>query len=242
MKTVITGATSGIGLELSRILCREHEAKIIGVGRNTEKLLQVRNELGDCFYPVTADLSRLESINEIYVKSKTILGELDLLVNNAGFGIYKDVLEHSDEEILSLAIVNFVAPLILTKKMLPLMKENSTVIFVITAGIHVLMQQLPVYGATKAGLHYAVKALRRELNKRKINVLTVYPGVVKTSFHSRAGGDVDKGLSPEHVAFEIVKAINKRKKEIYVPRYLSLSKILTYFLPPVKIPARRKSS
>lgn len=238
LKAVITGATSGIGFELTKILCREYGARILGVGRNREKLAEITRELGECFKPFAVDLSRVESIDEVFREAEASLGELDLLVNNAGFGVYKKIIEHNAEELISLINVNFTTPLLLTIKLLPLMKKNSTIVFVITAGVHVLMQSLPVYSASKAGLHYAVKALRRELREHGVNVLAVYPGVVKTSFHSRAGGEVSRGLDPGEVAREIVKAIEQGKKELYVPRYLSLAKILTIILPPFKGPSK----
>jgi short-subunit dehydrogenase len=242
LKAVITGATSGIGYELTKILCREHGARIVGVGRNRDKLNEVKRELGECFQPMALDLSRFESVNELYREAEVSLGEVDLLVNNAGFGLYKKITEHTAEELASLITVNFTTPLLLTIKMLPLMKKNSTVVFVITAGVHVLMQSLPVYGASKAGLHYAVKALRRELSERGVNVLAVYPGVVKTSFHSRAGSEIGEGLDPGKVAREIIRAIEGKKKELYVPRYLSLAKVLTLILPPFRGPAKETGS
>jgi hypothetical protein len=185
LKVIITGATSGIGRELARILCRDGRNIVLGVGRNVDALNDLARELRNCIIPLQADLSKLSGIERVVEEALKTLGEVDLLINNAGSGLYKGIIEHTDEEALSMIMVNFTAPILLTKKLLHLLKAGSTVVFIITAGVHVLMESLPLYGASKAGLHYAVKALRKELRDRGIKVLAVYPGVVKSSFHER---------------------------------------------------------
>jgi len=237
MKAVVTGATSGIGLELTRILCAERKATVLGVGRSVDKLSELESAYGGCFVPVKADLSSPEGVEIVASEARNKLGEIDLLVNNAGFGLYKKLLGHSEEEVYSMINTNFVAPIVLTKKLAPYMKSGSTVVFVVTAGVHVLLRSLPLYGASKIGLHYAVKALRHELEEKGINVLAVYPGAVKTRFHERGGRTIKKGAEPGLVAREIMKAVDKRRKELYVPRYLALAKALSCFLPVVEGPA-----
>jgi short-subunit dehydrogenase len=62
MKAVVTGATSGIGLELTRILCAERKATVLGVGRSVDKLSELESAYGGCFVPVKADLSSPEGV------------------------------------------------------------------------------------------------------------------------------------------------------------------------------------
>lgn len=234
MRVVVTGASSGIGRELSRLFCLEKKASVVGVGRDTGALGELRRELGECFYPVVADLSTLSGVETVVNEASKFLGGVDVLVNNAGLGFYKKITEHSTEELVSEVMVNFVAPLVLTGRLLPLMRPGSIVVFVITAGVYVLMESLPVYGAAKAGLHYAVKALRRELRSRGIHVLAVYPGVVKTRFHERAGVRIERGEDPSKVAHKILRAIDRKQTTLHIPRYLALTKILACIQPPVK--------
>lgn len=235
---VVTGASSGIGRELSRLLCREEGSKVIGVGRNVGALGELEREFAGCFHPVVADLSSPAGIEEVVRKAGEMVGWIDLLVNNAGYGLYKGVLEHTDEEAWSLVAVNMVAPIVLTKRLLPFMKPGSVVVFVLSAGVHVVMLDLPIYGAAKAGLDYAVKALRIELAEKGVHVLAVYPGVVKTSFHVRGGRTVGKGLDPRGVAEKILSAVKKRKKTLYIPRYLAVARLLSPLLPPVRVGGR----
>jgi len=162
------------------------------------------------------------------------LDRLDVLVNNAGFGVYGRVLQHRDEDLISITMVNFLAPLILTKRLLEKMGRGSTVVFVVTAGIHVLMSELPVYGAVKLALHYVVEDLRAELEERGVRVLAVYPGLVRTEFHRRAGRNVEGGVDPAKVAREVVHAISEGRKRLYVPRYLAMLRLLGPYLPLIK--------
>jgi short-subunit dehydrogenase len=113
------------------------------------------------------------------------------------------------------------------------MGKGSAVVMVITAGVHVAMKDLPVYGATKIALHYVSKVLRRELSARGIHLVEVYPGLIRTEFHERAGRRVSGGVSPEKVAKAIIEAVEKRKKVVYVPRYLALIRIIGPYLPLV---------
>ncbi|MCS7104093.1 MAG: SDR family NAD(P)-dependent oxidoreductase [Thermofilaceae archaeon] len=232
LKAVVTGASSGIGRALSLEIVRSG-GRVLGVARNEGALLSLKNDLGENFSYVAADLSKLSEIDRVVEGAKGFLGSVDVLVNNAGFGLYKSVLEHNDDELISMVTVNFIAPIALTRRMLPLMHEGSAVVNVVTAGIHLLMTKLPVYGATKIAFHYASRALAHELKQRRMRVILVYPGVVLTEFHQRAGGIApSRGrVTAEDVAKSILKAIEKGKNVVYAPSYISFLRMLGPFLP-----------
>ncbi|MEM1542153.1 MAG: SDR family NAD(P)-dependent oxidoreductase [Ignisphaera sp.] len=233
MNYIVTGASSGIGFELSRLLCHEYgnEIRVIGVGRSKERLEKLEKEFTRCFKYIVADLSSLQGIDNVVKEVRNRLDRVDVLINNAGFGLYKQIIDHSDEELITMTLTNFIAPLILTKKLLNLMRKGSIVVMVITAGIHVLMKNLPIYGATKIALHYATEALRYELERYGIHLLAVYPGAVKSEFHSRAGRDIKRGIEVVNVAKAVVKAIKKKKKRLYIPNYLSIARLFGPYLP-----------
>ncbi|MEM1509596.1 MAG: SDR family NAD(P)-dependent oxidoreductase [Thermofilaceae archaeon] len=237
MKAVITGASSGIGKALCIEVCsRFSSPKVLGIARREEPLKDLSNMFGERFDYIVADLSKPESLNMVFRKAQASLGKVDLLVNNAGFGLYRELLEHSDEELISMTIVNFIAPINLTKKLLPLLHNNSAVVNVLTTGLHFLMLKLPAYGATKIALHYATEVLRRELKSKGIRVVSVYPGVIDTEFHRRAGSPPPswvKPIKPEQVAKAILDAIVKGREKVYVPQYTSLARIFGPFLPMI---------
>jgi len=230
-RAVVTGASRGIGRAVAERLCREG-FRVVGVGRDVDVLRAAERELGECFKGLVYDLSDPSSWRRLVEEAVGILGGVDLLVNNAGFGVYRLVLDHSLDELMSLAVVNFVAPIALTKLFLDHIPRGGTVVFVITAGIHVLMSRLPVYGASKIALHYAVKALREELKPRGIKVIAVYPGGVLTDFHRRGGGEPPRfSVTADRVADAIVKAVMRGSEEVYVPGYLRILKMFGPLLP-----------
>jgi len=230
-RAVVTGASRGIGRAVAERLCREG-FRVVGVGRNADALRAAEHELGECFRGLVYDLSDPSSWGKLVEETVGILGGVDLLVNNAGFGLYRPVLGHSLDELMSLAVVNFVAPIALTKLFLDHIPRGGAVVFIITAGIHVLMSRLPVYGASKIALHYAVKALREELKPRGIKVVAVYPGGVLTEFHRRGGGEPPKfSVTADRVADAIVKAVMRGSEEVYVPGYLRILKMFGPLLP-----------
>lgn len=231
MLWVVTGASSGIGLELLKMLC-SMGFSVIGVARNRVRLEKIKSELGNCFEYIVADLSTVNGIRNVALSVKDF-GIIDVLVNNAGFGLYKKVLDHSIEDVVSMTLTNFIAPIALTRELLPYMGRGSVVVMVITAGIHVAMKDLPIYGATKIALHYASKVLRKELGEKGIHLVEVYPGLIRTEFHERAGRKISSGITPEKVAKAIIEAVEKKKKVVYVPRYLALIRIIGPYLPLV---------
>ncbi|NPA05193.1 MAG: SDR family NAD(P)-dependent oxidoreductase [Crenarchaeota archaeon] len=228
---VVTGASSGIGAELSRRLCRMGW-RVIGAARSADKLNALREELGECFTPLTVDLADPSSLERITAAVEEHGGRLGLLVNNAGYAIAKPLHMHTPRELEDIFLVDAIRPIQLTIRLLEYMPRGSTIVNVITAGVHVRMRSLPSYGAAKIALMYASMMLREELEEKGIHLIEVYPGPVKTRFFERAGMKTPKWAStPEKVAEEIIKAIEKRKKTVYIPAPLAILRPLSTPLP-----------
>ncbi|MCC6059564.1 MAG: SDR family NAD(P)-dependent oxidoreductase [Thermofilum sp.] len=228
---VVTGASSGIGRELARLLCKQG-FRVLGVGRDVGALEELRTELGGAFEFIACDLRGLGCVGNIASRVAASYSPLDMLVNNAGYGSAKKLVEMTAEEVSSMTVVNFVVPLVLTRELLPYMRSGSTVVNVVTAGIHILMTRAPLYGATKIALHYASEALRRELREKGVHLLEVFPGVVKTRFHERAGLRAPmRGVPPEQAAKAILDAVAKGKKKVYIPWYIGFLRLLGPYLP-----------
>jgi len=225
MIALVTGATGGIGRLLVKALIDEGY-RVVGVGRRREKLEELK-ALGDFDY-IVADLSEPNSTERIAKALRELgIGELDLLVNNAGYAIRKPLLEHSDEELERLFKVNVLVPVELTRELLPLLKPGSTVVFVISGVAFVNVPELPSYCAAKGALHYLAVNLERELRGRGIRVMRVYPKQVKTEFFTRNNVPYPKGsIKPEDVVRAIMNGLKKGKREVFVPGYLKLVKYL----------------
>lgn len=216
---LITGASSGIGAELSRELCRRGY-RVIGIARSVDRLRRLADELGKCFVYHSIDLLAQDAVDRVEAVARDV-GGIDVLVNNAGGAMAKQLVRHEANEIEELFKLNAVRPLQITARLIRYIRRGGVVVNVITAGIFVEMTSMPIYGAAKSALHYATRILRRELSDAGIAVIAVYPGPVKTEFFTRAGASApSKALDPRRVAQAIAEAIESRRSvDIYLPWY-----------------------
>ena len=225
MKTaLITGVTGSIGrLLLERLVDRGY--RVIGVARREGKLSDLKREFGEMFDYIVVDLS--EPGSSVRVRDAlTSMGvsELHLLINNAGYALRKPLLEHSSEELEGIFRVNALAPVELTRELIPLLGRGFTVVFIISGVAFVNVPELPSYCAAKGALHYLTINLERELGERGVRVMRVYPKQVRTNFWK---GKVPKGsIEPEQVVRAVLNGLEKGKREVFVPRYLKLVKYL----------------
>ena len=160
-RVLITGASSGIGRCLAEKMCGRGYL-VVGVGRNADTLEELAGKYPGRFKYVAADLVEPSSLDHVEDVVRG-LGGLNVLVNNAGFGLAKSVLGHGEEEVKALSLVNAVRPIQLVLRLVKYMSEGGVVVNVVTAGVHVLMKDFPIYGAAKSALSYASKALGDEL-------------------------------------------------------------------------------
>lgn len=180
---VVTGASSGIGTEFSRILV-EAGSKVYGLARSTDKLKAIHEKLGDSFIPVTLDVTDYDAV-EAWVSSTFENENPDILVNNAGLGIFGNVDELSVKDWHTMMDVNLSGVFYLTRLMVPLMKKNPNVCHIANiASVAGLMGNPTIsgYNATKFGLRGFSEALFKELRFDGIKVTCFFPGSIATAF------------------------------------------------------------
>ncbi|RLF91534.1 hypothetical protein DRN46_00870 [Thermococci archaeon] len=229
MVVVITGVSSGLGELLSKEFC-SRGWEVLGVSRNWDKLREMEENV-DGFRGFHFDF-RGEP-REI-IKRALDLGGLDVLVNNAGFGLAKSISEHTPREAEEILRVNLLFPVKLTLEAIPHLKR--ALVNVISAGALIPLRNYPIYGAAKSALGYFSLLLRKEM-KGKFAVINVYPGPMKTKFFERAGGRTPiLVFDPEKLAREIVSNVERGKSgEIFYPRFLSLVKLISKLCPQIKV-------
>jgi uncharacterized protein len=189
---LITGASFGIGLELARIFAREGYNLVL-VARSADKLRQLASELekshGTRSLILAADLS--EPGASAYVLDQTTRAsiQVDVLVNNAGFGQYGMFAENDLEECLRQIQLNVTTLTHLTRLYLPAMIErrNGKVLNVASTAAFQPGPLMAVYFATKAYVLHFSEALGNELQDSGITVTCLCPGATATEFHKRAG-------------------------------------------------------
>lgn len=214
---LITGGGSGIGLEIAKVLSPAN--KIIIVGRNKEKLDAAAKDLENVF-TIQGDITNENDVNKLYEEVKTTFGGINILINNAGNAYVYNLA--TDGDIYSKAVAefttNYFAPLRLTDKFLPLLKEQNEAAIVNVSSIvgFVPGSHLPTYSDSKAALHSHTRLLRYELAKEtNIKVFELMPPLVATDFSAEIGG-LENGIPASDVANDLVKALQENIYEIRV--------------------------
>lgn len=183
---VITGAGKGIGKSISKLFLKKG-ASIVFCTRNEQdiELFKSENKLfeGKVFY-VNSDLSKEETIKKIVDETLGRFGKVDILINNAGFGVFDQLVDSRTEDFDSMFATNVRAAYLLIKAFLPSMiKENQgTIINISSIAGKKGIANASIYCATKFALNGMSQALMEEVRKYNIRVVVISPGSVNTNF------------------------------------------------------------
>ncbi len=233
MKALVTGASSGIGKEITRYLAFLGYDLII-VSRSTDKLEALKAELsGVNVRVITLDLSREQDCFDLYEHTKD--ENIDFLVNNAGFGAYGKFTDVPLETELRLIHTNVSAVHILTKLYLQdMVKRNSG--YILNVGSSAGFLAGPTFSSYYASKNYVVRltqAINEELRRDKSNVgvSVLCPGPVNTEFNNVANVNfVIKGLDAKFVAKYAVEKTFKKKMLIIPGFQMKAVKVLQHFI------------
>ena len=211
MKVLITGASSGIGKDMARVMAKKADELVL-VARNVEKLEGIKKELEKDvkIEIISKDLSIEENCKEIHNQVQNV----DILINNAGFGDCGNFTKTSLEKDIRMIKTNITAYHILTKLYLTDMKEKNSGKILNVASIAGFMPGplMATYYATKNYVVRLSEAIREELKKEhsKVQISILCPGPVETNFNKVA--NVDFHLR-EANSMDVVKyAIRKLEK------------------------------
>lgn len=226
---VITGATSGLGLEYSKQLAKQGY-NIIMIGRRAEKLkeeaVKIENETKQTVKTVLCELSDENVLNKLIEELEKIDNKesIDFFINNAGFGMNKDFFEDdfvNQEKMLKVHInaltklTHFIAPKMMERK-------KGTIINVSSLASFMPLPRSPFYCATKIFINNFTESIYPELKKYNVKAQALCPGFIKTDFHIRQNLKTKKlkksflisWMEAEKVVKLSLKNINKT---IYIP-------------------------
>lgn len=233
MKALITGASSGIGYEIAKYLSKKGY-DIIAVARNRKALENLKKEIKTDTQIVCLDLSKHQNCLKLYdmVKEENI----DVLINNAGFGMFGNFDNLDLNREIDMINVNILACDILTKLFLKSMKKRNSG-YILNVGSIAGFMPGPLMSSYYASKSYVVKltqAIRKELKKSKsrVSVSVLCPGPVNTNFNNSAGVKFAvKPLSSKYVAKYAIDMMFK-KKLIIVPGFtIKLARFFSKFTP-----------
>ena len=233
MKALITGASSGIGLDMAKYLATK-KYELILVSRNKEKLEEIQEELPTKVTIVVADLSNEQRVKDLYVFAKQ--ENVDILINNAGLGDFGPLTDTDINKDLELINTNIKAVHILTKYMVKDMEKKKTDTYIMNVASSAAFQPGPLmstYYATKSYVYQLTEALYYEEKKKKTNVhvSVLCPGPVATNFNNVAGVHFSvKPLSSSYVAKYAIDKMFKNKMLIIPGIKMKLSKFFSRFV------------
>lgn len=217
---VITGAGSGLGASLA-LKYSEMGYHVTLLGRTVSKLRHIADKMNTENVSVyTIDVSSAEEVSNVFAEIKEESGKIDVLVNNAGVGIFDDAENISTDAVDQMIDINLKGTIFCTQAVLPEMKERNegTIIQVIsTAGLTGKTSE-SVYCASKFGARGFTESIIKELNETDIHVLAAYMGGMKTSFWDDiyTKEEIQHLMDPDDVA-DIILANVKARKYLTVP-------------------------
>ena len=228
---VITGASSGIGFEIAKMLSQK-ECRVYNISRR---------KFDDNYFAGTfcSDVNDGEKIQQILTEIYQKEGKIDVFINNAGFGIGGAVEFASQENIYKQIDTNLSAVINLSRLAIKYLKETKgKLINICSVGGVIPLPYQATYSATKAGVDVFSRALANEVKEYGIKVAAVLPGDTKTGFTkarvieneganaetkekigksiAKFEKDEEKGKSPESVAKVVVRVLNKKRPPLRV--------------------------
>lgn len=244
---LLTGASRGLGVHIARALAREG-VNLVLAARSADRLARVRDDAvsrGVRAVTVRADLGEAADVGRLPEEAERRLGPVDILVNNAGVQFTAPYEEYPPGKVALAVNVNLLAPMLLTRALLPGMLARGVghiVNMSSLAGKIGLPSSVP-YGTTKAGLIMFTQSLRTELLDTAVGASVICPGFVAgDGKYARAAASAVKvprrirTTTPEKVAHAVVRAIRRNTAEVVVNPpptrpFLVLKEVAPWILP-----------
>lgn len=227
---IVTGASSGIGLETAKLLDKQG-AKLVLVSRSKPKLDELVKSFKDAI-AIEADMTQEASIKNMVAEALKHYGRIDLLINNAGRG-YDTFVEHIKMDLyLELFKLNVLGPLISMQEVIPIMRrQGGGMIVNVSSGTSFMdIPNIAAYSSLKRALNGLSLTAREELKNDKIIVSLVYPYITSTNFGKnvmsgpRKADEKDPMIPeadpPEYVAGKILEVIESEDAELPVHEWM----------------------
>jgi short-subunit dehydrogenase len=224
---LVTGASRGIGAACAEAF-RRRGAHLSLTARDEAALR--RNAAAEDLI-TTGDITSAEFRSQLVEATLQRFGRIDILINNAGAGLYGPPSTAPLDEVRHLFELNFFAPLSLTQLVLPQMRKQNSgrIVNISSMGGEIMLPWLPLYCASKFALSALTSAIRQELSGTGIHAMTVCPGYVSTEFKANAVGPRPPArmmgsttgpfaITPQQCAADILRGVERNARFIVTPR------------------------
>lgn len=196
---LITGVSSGFGRQLAEQLLGQGEI-VVGTARDTAKVTDLLERYPKTFYAEELDVTDTAAIREVVERSFARLGRVDVIISNAGYGLFGAAEELSDQQIEQIIATNLVGPIQLIRAALPYLRTQGggRIIQISSYGGQVAFAGNSMYHATKWGIEGFVESVAQEIASFGIGMTIVEPGGARTEF--RTGSAQVADLTPVYDA------------------------------------------
>jgi NAD(P)-dependent dehydrogenase (short-subunit alcohol dehydrogenase family) len=185
-RALITGGTTGIGLETAREFLKEG-ARVVITGTNPATLAAARTELGGDVVILPSDASNVASQKLLAEAVEKAFGGLDVLFVNAGIADLRPIDQWDEKGFDRTFAINFKGPFFLIQALLPIFANPASVVLCASVNAHIGMANTSIYGASKAALLSLTRTVSGELISRGIRVNAVSPGPISTPLYGKLG-------------------------------------------------------
>jgi short-subunit dehydrogenase len=216
----ITGASRGIGKSIATIFAKNNYLVVISSRseKNLKNVATSLNQNSEICMPYVCDVSNEKNVSRTFNKMKEKFGRIDILINAAGIGVFKDIINLSLEDFKSQLEVNVLGTFLCTKAVLPLMMErmNGQIVNIISAAAIKPFSRSGAYGASKAAALMFSRILREEVKNYNIKVISIIPGATDTDIWTQKVREKYSELmmKPQDVAEIIFNVCNQSEKVI----------------------------
>jgi short-subunit dehydrogenase len=236
---LVTGASSGIGEGLARMLA-ERGAKVVLVARRKDRLESIAADLVQAGHQALACVSDIRDVDSIAATAgevRSAWGEIDLLINSAGYARHILFVDHDSADIQEMMLTNYMGTVNWIKQVLPAMRERRSgwIVNVSSFAGKIGQADEAAYSASKFAVTGLSAGLTPELAEIGIQLLCVYPTLVSTEMFTpevmaRMPGGT-KFIEPEEFARQTLSALAKGKAEAVIPPQMKVPIILSALFP-----------
>lgn len=238
---LVTGTSSGIGRDIARELAaRGYD--LIMVARREQRLLELQAELQSAFaieaLPLPCDLTDREQLSALFARASAWLEgrRLDVLVNNAGMGVWAEFAKQQNSTSHQNIDLNITALTILSHDFVQYARQNNTPAYILNVASLAAILPTPRYSVYSASKIYVLRLsdiMSYELRHSNISISCICPGGVPTEFMSKSGQDMktDFGMMQSTTVAKLAVAGMFAKKRVIVPGWINKISALLRFMP-----------
>jgi uncharacterized protein len=242
---IITGASGGIGEKMA-LRVAENGGNLALIARSAERLEALKEKISRQFQvkveTYRLDVSEFEKVPKVFSSILEEFQSIDVLINNAGYGVFDEAHEARFEDIKGMFDVNVLGLVACTQQVLPHMRERRSghIVNIASQAGKLATPKSSAYAASKHAVLGFTNSLRMEASQSGVYVTSVNPGPIATNFFSIAdkSGSYVKNvekfmLNPERVAVKVIDALFTRKREVNLPRWMNFGSAIYQLAPRV---------